>query len=266
MISAQILVGGDGAETVLEGGGLRLVDPRAPTEIPLAVVQEARTGGGHHVEIVLTDGTVHRVHRVHGGNPTAAASFVTALTAALPERRDPAGSARVTVTPLTPPAEPEKTRKPFDRVRAILLAVLLAYVGNTIGVNVVNEAGAIILPLVAVIPLVLGATLQFNAVLLTQVHLTLRRRGITVPAHFTNRGKDGASWYTYTSADGVQHRARGNNLGPVTRVVYDPKSPGEHSFELSAKSTALTAGFLTLFGLPLLVGGAALAVLPYFLD
>ncbi|MFC9293933.1 hypothetical protein ACFTWH_09235 [Streptomyces sp. NPDC057011] len=43
-------------------------------------------------------------------------------------------------------------------------------------------------------------------------------------------------------------------------------SPGQHSFELSAKSTALTSGFLTLFGLPLLVGGVGLAVLPYFLD
>ncbi|MHA4779801.1 hypothetical protein L1085_035695 [Streptomyces sp. MSC1_001] len=85
MVSAQILVGGDGAETVLEGGGLQLVDRRARTEIPLAVVQEARTGGGHHAEIVLTDGAVHSVD---GGNPTAAAAFVTALTAALPERRE----------------------------------------------------------------------------------------------------------------------------------------------------------------------------------
>ncbi|MGW7313922.1 hypothetical protein [Streptomyces sp. NPDC054865] len=263
MVSAQILVGGDGAETVLEGGGLRLVDRRARTEIPLAVVQEARTDGGHHVEIVLTDGAVHRVD---GGNPTAAATFVTALTSALPERRDPAGSARVTVTPLTPPAEPEKTRRPFDWVRATLLAVLLAYVGNTIGVVVAYEAGAILFPLVAVIPLVLGAALQFSAVQQTHAHLALKRRGITVPAHYRSRGKDGASWYTYTSADGVRHLARGNNLGQVTRVVYDPKSPGEHSFELSAKSTALTSGCLTLSGLPLLVGGIVFAVLPYFLD
>ncbi|MFB7395163.1 hypothetical protein [Streptomyces sp. NPDC056191] len=37
-------------------------------------------------------------------------------------------------------------------------------------------------------------------------------------------------------------------------------------FKLSARSTALSAFFHTLFGLPLLVGGVALAVLPYFLD
>ncbi|WP_033220459.1 hypothetical protein [Kitasatospora phosalacinea] len=264
MVSAQILVGGDGSETVLEEDALQHVDPCARTDIPLVVVQEARTDGGHHVEIVLTDGAVHRVD---GGNPTAAAAFLTALTAALPERRDPAGSARVTVAPQAPAAELEKTkRKPLDRPRAIALAVLLAYVGNTIGVGVVCGALAIVLPLVAVIPLILGASLQFNAVHLTRAHLALRRRGITVPAHFKSRGKDGAFWYAYTSADGAQHLARGNNLGPVTRVVYDPADPGEHSFELSAKSTALTSGFLTLFGLPLLVGGVALTVLPFFLD
>lgn len=80
-----------------------------------------------------------------------------------------------------------------------------------------------------------------------------------------SRVKDRSSWYTYTSADGVQHLARGNNLGPVPRLVYDPQDPGEHSFELSARSTALTSGLLALFGLPLLIGAVALAVLPYFL-
>ncbi|MFF5789719.1 hypothetical protein ACFY8P_32670 [Streptomyces sp. NPDC012693] len=264
MVSAQILVGGDGAETVLEGGGLQLVDRRARTEIPLAVVQEARTGGGHHAEIVLTDGAVHRVD---GGNPTAAAAFVTALTAALPERRDPAGSARVTVTPLTPSAEPETTKKPFDGVRATLLAILLAYVGNTIGVGVAYEAGAIILPLVAVFPLFLGAALQFAAVQKTWVYRALKERGITVPARFAHRNKNGVPVYRFTSADGVEHLAQGSStLGPETRVVYDPESPLDYSFKLSARSTALSAFFHTLFGFPLLVGGVALSVLPYFLD
>ncbi|MEV7618071.1 hypothetical protein [Streptomyces sp. NPDC089799] len=258
MGSGQILVGGDGSETVLEGGGLRLVDRSARTEIPLAVVQEVRTGGGRHVEIVLTDGAVHRAD---GGNPTAAEAFVDALTAALPERRDPAGSARVTVTPSTPPAEPKETRRPFDGVRAALLAILIAYVGNVIGVGVTVEAAAIISPLAALIPLVLGASLQLGAVLRTSLYLNLKQRGITVSARYKSRG-----WYTYTSADGVEHLARGSDLGPVTRVIYDPKIPADHSFELSAKSTAFKAGCLTLFGLPLLLGGIALAVLPYFLD
>jgi hypothetical protein len=68
----------DRPKAVLEGGGLRLFDRRARAEIPLAVVQEARTGGGRHVEIVLTDGAVHRVdargwrQQSHGprGKPT----------------------------------------------------------------------------------------------------------------------------------------------------------------------------------------------------
>ncbi|MFF2306068.1 hypothetical protein ACFVVP_26635 [Streptomyces sp. NPDC058128] len=264
MVSAQILVGSDGTETVLGGGGLQLVDRRARTEIPLAVVQKARTSGGNQAEIVLTDGAVHRVD---GGNPTAVAAFVSALTAALPERRDPAGSARVTVTPLTPPAEPETTKNPFDKVRATLLAIFIAYVGNAIGVGVAYEAGAIIFPLFAVIPFFFGAALQFAAVQKTGVYRALKERGITVPAHFAHRNKNGVPVYRFTGADGVEHLAQGSStLGPETRVVYDPESPLDYSFELSARSTALSAFFHTFFGLPLLVGGAALAVLPYFLD
>ncbi|MFD5764266.1 hypothetical protein ACFWIN_00370 [Streptomyces sp. NPDC127049] len=226
------------------------------------MVQDARNNDGQHVEIVLTDGAVHRVD---GGNPTAAAAFVTALTTALPQQRDPAGSARVTVTPLTPPAEPSRRR--FDGVRATLLAILLAYIGNMIGIGVAIEPAAIIFPLVAVIPLIFGAILQFGAVLKTCEYLDLKKRGITVPAQFAHRNKNGVPVYRFTSADGVEHLAMGSSsLGPETRIVYDPKSPLAYSFELSAKSTALSAFFHTLFGLPLILSGIAFAVLPYYVD
>ncbi|MFI8962490.1 hypothetical protein ACIGO8_10260 [Streptomyces sp. NPDC053493] len=265
MVSAQILVGGDGAETLLEGGGLRLVDRHTRSEIPLAVVQEARTDGGRHVEIVLTDTAVHRVD---GGNPTAAAAFVTALTAALPERRDPAGSARVTVTPLAPlPEAEEAERHPKYRRRQLTtLAFLLAYVAYTVWIGAVRGAETIIAPIVAVIPLVLGASLLFGAVHVTLVHFALKRRGITVPASFDFRTKDGAAWYKFTDAEGVERSARGKNRGPVARVVYDPEDPLDHSFDLSVRRTLLKAVFLTLAALPLLAGGAALAVLPMLVD
>lgn len=82
MVPSRIPVGGgDGTEATLEDGGLRLVDRSARTEIPLAVVREARTVDGQHVGIVLTGSTVHPVD---GGDPTAATAFVTALTAVLP--------------------------------------------------------------------------------------------------------------------------------------------------------------------------------------
>jgi len=265
MVSSQILIGGDGAETVLEGGGLRLVDRRTRTEIPLAVVQEARTDGGRHVEIVLTDSSVHRVD---GGNPTAATAFVAALTAALPARRDPAGSARVTVTPLAPPEEAEEAEyhPKYRRRQLILLALILAYVGYTIWVGVVRGAEVIIAPIAAAIPLALGAGLLFLAVNVTLVHIALKRRGITVPASFDFRTKDRAAWYKFTDADGVERSARGKNRGPVTRVAYDPEDPQDYSFDLSGKRTLLRAGSLTLGALPLLGGGAALAVLPFLVD
>ncbi|MCJ1677529.1 hypothetical protein MTF65_09315 [Streptomyces sp. APSN-46.1] len=265
MVSSQILIGGDGAETVIEGGGLRLVDRRTRTEIPLVVVQEARTDGGRHVEIVLTDSAVHRVD---GGNPTAATAFVTALTAALPARRDPTGSARVTVTPLAPAEEPEEAEyhPKYRRRQVITLALLLVYVGYTIWVGVVRGAEVIIAPITAAIPLALGAGLLFLAVNVALVYFALKRRGITVPASFDFRTKDGAAWYKFTDADGVERSGRGKNRGPVTRVAYDPEDPRDYSFDLSGKSTLLRAGLLTLGALPLLGGGAALAVLPFLVD
>ncbi|MFD4244031.1 hypothetical protein ACFWP3_20880 [Streptomyces sp. NPDC058525] len=72
---------------------------------------------GQDVEIVLTDRVVHRVA---GGNATAATAFVTALTAALPEQRDPGGSARVTVTSLEQPQEAES--RDFSGLLMLLFA------------------------------------------------------------------------------------------------------------------------------------------------
>ncbi|MDX2939612.1 hypothetical protein [Streptomyces ipomoeae] len=202
-----------------------------------------------------------------GGNPTAATAFVTALTAALPAQRDPAGSGRVTVTPLAPPEEPEEAEyhPKYRRRQVIILALLSAYVGYTIWVGVVRGAWVII-PIVAVIPLALGATLLFLAVNVTLVHFALKRRGITVLASFDFRTKDGAAWYKFTDADGVERSGRGKNRGPVTRVAYDPEDPGDYSFDLSGKSTLLRAGLLTLGALPLLGGGAALAMLPFLVN
>ncbi|MFD0140977.1 MULTISPECIES: hypothetical protein [unclassified Streptomyces] len=264
MVSSQILIGG-GTETVLEGDGLRLVDRHTRTEIPLAVVREARADGGRHVEIVLTDAAVHRVD---GGNPTAATAFVAALTAALPERRDPAGSARVTVTPLTPPEEPEKPENhpKYRRRQLTFLALLLVHVGYTVWTGVARGAETIIAPLAAAIPLALGAGLLFLGVTVTLVHFALQRRGITVAASFDFRTRDGAAWYRFTDADGVERSGRGKNIGPVARVVYDPEDPQDYSFGLSGRRTALKSLALTLGALPLLGGGAALAALPFLVD
>ncbi|MFC8791473.1 DUF3592 domain-containing protein [Streptomyces cinereoruber] len=259
MVSSQILVGGDGTEATLEDGGLRLVDRSARTEIPLAVVREARTAGGQHVEIVLTDSTVHRVD---GGNPTAATAFVAALTAALPARRDPAGSARVTVTPLAPPEE-VKYHPKYRRRQVVILGLFLAYVGYTVWVGVARGGEEVVRPVAAAIPLAIGGALLFFAVHATLVHFALKRRGITVPASFDFRTKDGAAWYKFTDADGVERSGRGKNRGPVARVSYDPEDPRDYSFDLSGGSTLRRVLPFALGALPLLAGGAFLALLPF---
>ncbi|MGW0931886.1 hypothetical protein [Streptomyces sp. NPDC002644] len=270
MISAQIpiLIGADGTETSLDGGGLRITDRRTRTEIPLVVMREVRVDDGHHVEIVLTDGAVHRVD---GGNPTAATAFVAALTPALPARRDPAGGARVTVTPLAPPEEAQETEEAashpkYRRRQMIALGLLLAHAGYTAWVGFARGAETAVGPLAATIPLALGALLLSLAVTMTLVHLALTRRGITVPASLDFRTKGGAAWYRFTDIDGVERSGRGKHSGPVTRVVYDPEDPRDYSFDLSGRKTLLKAVPLALGALPLLGSGAVLAVLPVLAD
>ncbi|MFE4638241.1 hypothetical protein ACFRJ1_33400 [Streptomyces sp. NPDC056773] len=105
MSSSHVLIGRGadrGTSATLESGGLRILRGREVTLIPLAAVREVRAWGESLVEILLTDGAVQQVS---GSNPTATAAFTTALNRALPQERDPAGSALVTTASL-PGGEP----------------------------------------------------------------------------------------------------------------------------------------------------------------
>ncbi|WP_395575720.1 hypothetical protein [Streptomyces sp. BK79] len=161
---------------------------------------------------MLTDSTVHRVA---GGNSTAATAFVPAATAALPARRDPVGNARVTVTPPAPPGEAEEVayHPKYQRRQVIAFGLLLAYVGYAIWVGATHGAETVIRPIAAATPLGLGAVLLSFAVNVTLVHLALRRRGGTVPASFDFRTTDGTAWYKFTDADGIERSGRGKNRG-----------------------------------------------------
>ncbi|MER5487647.1 hypothetical protein ABT024_31160 [Streptomyces sp. NPDC002812] len=106
MSSSHVLIGrgaGRGTSATLEAGHLRIQQGPQCTLIPLAAVQEARAGDELLVEVVLTDGAVHRVS---GRNPTATAAFAAALNRALPQDRDPAGSALVTTGSTSEGEEP----------------------------------------------------------------------------------------------------------------------------------------------------------------
>lgn len=120
MSSFPVLIGrgaDSGTSATLEAGHLRIQRGPQYTLIPLAAVQEARAGDELLVEVMLTDGAVHRVN---GGNPTAAAAFAAALNRALPEDRDPAGSALVTTGSTSEGSEGEEPRWRGDDARASL--------------------------------------------------------------------------------------------------------------------------------------------------
>ncbi|MCJ0873594.1 hypothetical protein [Streptomyces sp. AP-93] len=106
MPSFPVLIGrgaDSGTSATLRAGHLRIQQGPQYTLIPLAAVQEARAGEELLVEIALTDGAVHRLS---GANPTATAAFAAALNRALPEDRDPAGSALVTTGSTSEGEEP----------------------------------------------------------------------------------------------------------------------------------------------------------------
>ncbi|MER7515504.1 hypothetical protein [Streptomyces sp. NPDC126499] len=259
MVSPQILRGGD-AETVLDADGIRMVNRTSRTEIPFVVVQEARTDGERDVEIVLTDGVVHRVD---GGNATAATAFVTALIAALPEQRDPVGSARVTVTSLEKPQEEKKDESRLtDYVSLMILGTLvLTYVGYAIWVGV-THGPELMFVIGGAVPFFSGLLMLLFAAEEARLQLPLRKRGITVVARLDFRTTDGAAWYKYTDADGVEHNHRSKFRGPQPPLAYDPQRPGGAStdlvwgrvlFKIYARSTA---------GLLLFLAGGALVLVP----
>ncbi|MFI8963872.1 hypothetical protein ACIGO8_17360 [Streptomyces sp. NPDC053493] len=255
MVSPQILRG-DGAETVLDADGIRTVNRASRTEIPFAVVQEARTAGGREVEIVLTDGAVHRVD---GGNATAATAFVTALTAALPEQRDPGGSARVTVTSL------EQPRDGWRLTDYVLLTVLgapaLTYLGYAIWTGVTRGSDVIVV-IVGAFPLFSGLLMLLFVADDVRLQLPLRKRGITVVARLDFRAKDGAAWYKYTDADGVEHHHRSTFRGPRPPITYDPQRPGWASTDLVWGRVLFKIYARGAGGLLLVLAGGALALAP----
>ncbi|MEU6310667.1 hypothetical protein [Streptomyces sp. NPDC047014] len=260
MVSPQILRG-DGAEAVLHADGIRLVGRGSRTEIPFAVVQGAGTEGGRDVEIVLTDGVVYRVD---GGNATAATAFVTALTAALPEQRDPGGSTRVTVTSVEQPPEAESRdrSRPADYASLTILGTLvLVYLGYAIWTGV-TRGSEVKFVMAGVIPFFTGLITLLFAAEEVRLQLPLRERGITVVARLDFRAKGGAAWYKYTDADGVEHSHRSRFRGPQPPLAYDPRRPGRASTDLVWSRVLTKVITRATAGLLLLLAGGALALMP----
>ncbi|MFD8939244.1 hypothetical protein ACFV0R_29015 [Streptomyces sp. NPDC059578] len=237
-----------------------MVDRASRTEIPFAVVQEARTDGGRDVEIVLTDGVVHRVD---GGNATAASAFVNALSAALPEQRDPGGSTRVTVTSLEQPQEEKKKKSELtDYVALMILGTLvLTYLGYAIWAGATRES-ELIFVIGGAVPFFSGALMLLFVADEVRIQLRLRKRGITVVARLDFKTTDGAAWYKYTDADGIEHSNRSKFRGPQPPIAYDPQRPGFASTDLEWNRVLSKIYARSTCGLLLFLAGGASALVP----
>ncbi|MFD3532087.1 hypothetical protein [Streptomyces sp. NPDC058664] len=217
MISSQVLAKGNDSATLhpdrliisQEGGRVR-------KEIPLVAVHRAGRDGETGIRVHLTDG---EVHWIPGGNATATEAFLDALSAALPEERDPAGSALVTV----------EEKEPF---RAWVwwtggITVLLAYVGYVTWVGGTHGIGHAVLTSVSLFGAVLGLLGAVGAVSSFLDGRTLARRGITVVAtrgRYPNGKRHG--YFTYTDPSGNEYTNHSSRSSETVHLVYDPESPG----------------------------------------
>jgi hypothetical protein len=180
--------------------------------IPLTVVREVRTPEPRVVEIVLTDGAVHRVE---GGNPTATTAFAAALTGVLPPLRDPAGSALVTT---------DESREPrLWWVMAPLALVVVGYLGYA-GWVAATHGARVLGVVVGLLPLAIGLVGFFGGIEEATRRVALARRGISVHGYATGKRK-GNVYYSYTDAEGGVHTYSCRRNVQRTEIVYDPRQP-----------------------------------------
>jgi len=244
MLSPQVLGKGD-QSTVLRPDRLTTTDGRWITHIPLAAIQEVRPDGDTALTIILTDGVPRRLT---GGNAYAASAFLAALTAALPEQRDPAGSALITTE------EGGRIIKVWQ-VWCGALALLAAYVGYVWWTGATHGEAMGFAAFFAAPGVLLGGLLSFSVYFSFDGRLVLRRRGITVAAtrHYHPNGKR-AGWYKYTDTSGNEHTTSygANRTTEEIHVVYDAERP---PFSLAVEPLYSTVVKHVLGG------GASLAIL-----
>ncbi|MGA5067165.1 hypothetical protein ACPB9E_25930 [Streptomyces exfoliatus] len=244
MLSPQVLSKGDHS-TVLRPDRLTTTEGRLITHIPLAAVQEVRPDGDTALEIVLTDGVTRRLA---GGNAYAASAFLAALTAALPEQRNPAGSALVTT-------EESGAVIKVWQVWTGGVAFLAACVGYVWWTGSTHGDGMGMAAFGGLVGVIVGAPLTLATYASISNRMVLRRRGITVAATrpYHPNGKR-ASWYRFTDTSGNEHTTSygSNRATEEIHVVYDPENPSLNS---------ATEPFYSTIAKHLFGGAASLAIL-----
>ncbi|MGW4745513.1 hypothetical protein ACWEPR_12035 [Streptomyces sp. NPDC004290] len=219
MLSPQILTKGSDS-AALEAERVVITTTERRTEIPLAVIQDVRRDTETSLKLVLTDGAAHWIT---GGNPTATTLFQTALTAALPEERDPAGSSLVTLT-----AETGAVR--WWSVLGWSLGFVGAYTAYVWWTTSAHGGEMGFIAFFAGF----GTLFGLGGVLATASNLRdrwlLARRGVTVraTADVYANGKR-SSYYKFTDTQGRElSQYSSNNSTPHILVVYDAQWPGRH--------------------------------------
>ncbi|MEU3429594.1 hypothetical protein [Streptomyces gardneri] len=219
MLSPQILTkGADSA--ALEADRLVITTTDTRKEIPLAAIQDVRRDTETSLKVVLTDGVPHWIT---GGNPTATTMFQTALTAALPEERDPAGSSLVTVTD-------EPGAIPWWSVLGWSVAFLAAYTGYVWWTSVAHGGAMGGVAFLAGFGTLLGLLCVLATASNLQDRWILSRRGVTVQAtaDYYPNGKR-SKFYKFTDTNGNEYLQEGSsNSTPHIQVVYDPQRPARH--------------------------------------
>ncbi|MEU6982674.1 DUF3592 domain-containing protein [Streptomyces sp. NPDC046324] len=210
-------------------GALTLSRTGARTEgltvIPLAAVAEARVAearvggapGRSGLEIVLTDGEVHRVDEVA---EAASASFAATLNDALPERRDPVGSALVT--------RPTAHGTRWYRI-AVVAVIAIAYAGYGIWAD--DSPGTRDLGVTTgLLPLFVGLSVCLLAVEEVLRRTRLARHGVTTDAEPVGTG-DARPRYYFNDSAGIPRPYAGGSGASTVTVVYDPRRPGRVAHE-----------------------------------
>ncbi|MFJ8011142.1 hypothetical protein [Streptomyces sp. NPDC096339] len=256
MISPQVLSKGAHI-TVLRPDHLKITEDRLITTIPLAAVQEVRPDGETALTLVLTDGVTRRLP---GGNAYSAEAFRTALTAALPEQRDPAGSSLITT-------ETGGLTIPVWAVWGGVLAFLAACTGYVWWTGSAHGGNMGLAAFGALLGLLIGGPSTAALVISARDRVALARRGITVVAtrvYYPN-GKR-ASHYRFTDASGNELTTTygsGRTTDEI-HVVYDPEGPSHRHAAVEPVYSTVTKHLIgAVFAAGILVLGVWGAAAPY---
>lgn len=219
MLSPQILTKGSD-DAILEADRLVIRTTDERKEIPLVAIQDVLRDTETSLKIVLTDGAPHWIT---GGNPTATTMFQTALTAALPEERDPAGSSLITV-------KDEPGAVPWWSILGWSTAFLAAYTGYVWWTAVAHGGAWAGIAFFAGFGTLFGLAGIFATASNLQDRWVLARRGITVQAdgyHLANGRR--SEYYKFTDTHGNEYSQKAiSNSTPHIHVVYDPQRPSRH--------------------------------------